>query len=335
MAFEVGSVHPNTPHLFADLAELVLATNYIGRETVHKNDLESFLNTQSITADEIDEELEAEEHSNSISTAERSNRQEQQLEDVLTQLRYRATAMADFYPFETEAEHIQLKDELTDKHRVYIMLLACSRLRSVPQRNGIRQHWAKSFAEISRVALKGLLPPHGQARIFDANSTDRQNYYSPNLSKALLVLGDDLGVRCDHEECERAGSSGDGGFDLIGTIEFRDGASIHYAILGQCAAQETNWPNKTLESHSINFRHFFKVQFDYPNILFTPVCYRSTTGEWVSNASTNGVLILDRLRLLRLLDLQHAWSDIVSSTWFQDFERMFLNIKQEINPITG
>ena len=56
MTFEIGELHPNSPHLFADLAELLLLANHNGRKFLHLNDLESLLNAGSISADEIDED---------------------------------------------------------------------------------------------------------------------------------------------------------------------------------------------------------------------------------------------------------------------------------------
>jgi hypothetical protein len=40
MTFKIGEVHPNTPHLFADLVELLLLVGYERRDYIHKNDLE-------------------------------------------------------------------------------------------------------------------------------------------------------------------------------------------------------------------------------------------------------------------------------------------------------
>ncbi|MAK54388.1 MAG: hypothetical protein CML17_00810 [Pusillimonas sp.] len=328
MSFEVGELHPNTPHLFADLAELMLLVGYLGRRTLHKNDLESLLQTGAITPEEIDEEAIVEQiaSANKLTTAERSNYLERQLEDVLTQLNYRAKALANYYPFKAADEQIELRAEFTNQQRIYIFLLACSRLRSF-RKKGLPQKWAKYFAEISRLALRGLLPSNANARIFDANSEDRKNYYSTNLKHALKVLGRDLGADCDVKECEKVSTSGDAGLDLVGTIEFSDGAATNYAILGQCGAQETNWPSKTLEAHSIKFRHLFKVQFDYPSVMFTPVCFRSSTGEWVDNSSANGVLVADRGRILSLIDGQQKWDEIIGTNWFAQFEADFSSIE--------
>jgi hypothetical protein len=330
MDFVIGEMHPNTPHLFADLAELVLTTGYNGRKTLHKNHLLNILETGNVSPDELDQEDEAEIEADSTgqSSAEKSDRRERQLEDVLTQLAYRFRALSNYYPFSFDGDELILldNDQLTDKQRVYRLLLACSRLRSFDNKNGIHQHWAKAFANLSKAAICGLLPRHAVVRIFDANSDDRKNYYSTDLRKALRILGRDLGIEVRDKECDRSSPSGDAGLDIVAVVNFDDGASISYALLGQCGAQETGWPKKTLEAHPIKFRHLFNMPFDYPSVMFTPVCFRASNGEWVDNQCTNGVLMVDRERILKLLDLENRWEEIVSSPWFQDFEDKFNTI---------
>ncbi len=328
MSFEIGEIHPNTPHLFADLAELLLLVGSIGRSSLHKNDLEELLNNGSISPEESDDEDEAEQEASetNISTAERTGRIERQLEDAFTQLDYRANALSDYYPFTVEGELLVLKDALSEKHRVYRLLLACSRLRSFG-RKGLPQRWAKNFAKLSKIAMEALVPTMAETRIFDANSDDRRDYYSTDLRIALTKLGNDLGVLVINEvECNNAGSSGDAGFDLIATIKFDDGAATNFALLGQCGAQESGWPSKTLEAHSINLRHYFQAQFDYPSVMFTPVCYRAATGEWVNNKCANGILLADRLRILSLIEAHNQWAVLVQLPWFNEFEQEFVNV---------
>lgn len=324
MSFEIGEIHPNTPHLFADLAELLLLTNYFGRKFVHKNDLESILNSGSISPEEID--LEAEVGTLDLPTAQRNDKIENQLEDVLTQLRYREKALEGSYPFYVENEQISLVEELTNKHRIYRLLLACSRLRSF-KKKGLPQRWASLFVKTSQVAMESLLPSYATIRIFDANSDDRRSYYSTDLREALKILGSDLGLMHDETECQKASPQGDAGFDLIGIMPFEDGAAVNYAILGQCGAQEKQWPSKTLEAHSIKLRNYFKILFDYPSVMFTPVCYRNSTGEWVDNNATNGILLADRIRIINLISKKDAHRRIISSTSFSEFEDEFLSIQ--------
>lgn len=327
MTFEIGDLHPNSPHLFADLAELLLLVNKNEKNFLHLNDLESLLNGGSISADEIDEDEEADQAEKS--SADQNDRRDRQLEDVFTQLTYRSRALAEFYPFKVERDRIKLIGMLSDNQRIYRLLVACSRLRSFAKK-GLAQSWARHFSELSRAALKGLVPPYAQTRIFDANSDDREKYYGNKLSDALVKLGDDLRVlSVNHEQCAKAGTSGDGGFDLIAWIDFGDGGTTNYAVLGQCGAQETGWPKKTLEAHSLNARHYFQMQFDYPGIMFTPVCYRNSDGAWASNKAANGVLLADRIRILNLVKSNNSIKQIVDHSWFNSFESEFSEFKSD------
>lgn len=321
--FDIGVLHPNTPHLFADLAELLLVVNYFGRSYLHPNDLEGLLHESIISSEEIDEEDAVNSSTQLRSSADRNSRHDRQIEDVMTQLDYRHGSFKDWYPFEIKEEKFEIFTSLSNKQRVYRFLLACSRLRSFNGR-GISQRWAKHFTVASKFALQSMAPVTANTRIFDANSDDRRSYYGTDLRAALKKMGQDLGVlKINHEECEHAGSSGDAGFDLISSLEFNDGAATNFALLGQCGAQEREWPKKTLEAHSIRTNNFFQKLFDYPSAMFTPVSYRSSTGEWVNNSCANGIILLDRKRLLHLLTGQE--DIIVSESWFSEFEEELLS----------
>lgn len=322
-SFNIGELHPNTPHLFADLAELLLLIRYNGRTRLHQNDLETLLNEMPITAEEIDEEEESARAEKT--SAERNSRQDRQIEDVMTQLAYRAGAFGEWYPFMITGDALRLREQLSNNHRLYRLLVACSRLRSFG-RNGVPQRWARGFTRVSCVAMKALAPKSAQTRIFDANSLDRQNYYGTDLRNALPILGQDLGVlSINKHECATAEPSGDGGFDVVTTLHFDDGAATAYAILGQCGAQETAWPSKTLEASPINFRHFYQVQLDYPSVMFTPICYRSAVGTWVNNKCANGVLLADRFRIMSLVNIDQTHDQIVAEQWFGEFEMEFVS----------
>jgi hypothetical protein len=321
-SFEIGELHPNSPHLFADLAELLLLVGYNGRTRLHANDLETLLLEHTINSDEIDEEEELD--LAEASSADRNSRHDRQIEDVLTQLSYRDKAFGAWYPFDVAGGMLECHTALTDLQRLYRLLLACSRLRSFG-RSGLPQRWAKAFTQVARSALVGLAPSSSISRVFDANSDDRHNYYGTDLRHALRKMGNDLGVLHINEvECDKSDPSGDGGFDLIANLHFDDGAATAYAILGQCGAQETDWPKKTLEAHALNCRSYFQIQFDYPSVMFTPLCYRTATGEWVNNKSANGILLADRQRILHLINAQQSATQIVAHHWFTDFEAEFL-----------
>lgn len=327
--FDVGDMHPNTPHLLADLVELLCIINYTGRNAFHQTDLASLLNVSNTSVDEVDQERR--EVRRISSDAVLGDRTEAQLENVWIQLSYRFASMGDMYPFIVEGDEIRLRDEQTNKHRVYIFTLCCSRLRSFIRIRGAAQRWARGFAILCKYATQALLPAHGEVKIFDANSEDRRSYYGTDLRRALRVMGSDLGVkRVDEEECDRAGSSGDAGFDIIATVKFDDNLNCNFGILGQCGAQEEGWPKKTLEAHSINLTPYFHTTFAYPSVMFTPVFYRDSNGQWVTSRPTSGVILLDRLRTLFLLDKANHWALLTEFPWFAEFESEFRNVVPEL-----
>ena len=319
--FDIGDTHPSSPHLFADLAELLLLTGLNGRTSLHANDLESLISHGNISVDEIDEEEDADKAEKS--SAESHSRRDRQIEDVFSQLGYRSSAFNAFYPFAVRRETLLFETPLSDEQRLYRFMLACSRLRSFG-RGGLPQRWAKGFAKVSQAALRGLLPEYATTRIFDANSDDRQSHYGSDLRCALKKLGAELGVlSINEDECQKVVSSGDAGLDLIASVNLDDGAATAFAVLGQCGAQEKDWPKKTLEAHPMNLRHFFQMQWNYPSAMFTPVCYRDADGAWVDNKSANGVFLADRSRILTLIAKQNDVAKIVSAPWFGEFEAEF------------
>jgi len=328
MNFNVGNIQRSSPHLFSDLAELITLVDYTGRQDLHMSDLSAICAPAPTDLDEVDDETLS--IASESCDAEVSDRVSRQLEDVWSHLEFRQATMGDNYPFLIEGDTIKLKTGLTDLQRIYVMLLACSRLRSFPQKGGVRQLWAGYFTKLSKYALASLLPAHAVVRIFDANSDDRREYYSTDLREALVKLGQDLGVASiNHAECAKVHPSGDGGFDIIATVDFEDSLSSNFAILGQCGAQETEWPKKTLEAHSIKLRTYFQTHFDYQAAMLTPVLYRDSQGSWVDTSACAGVLLLDRLRILRLLGKHPNCPDITRSDWFLQFEQMFQSVKME------
>lgn len=328
--FDIGELHPNTPHLFADLVELLLLTGYNGRKNIHSNDVEYLLINKVLSPEELDEEVEQDMRTG-VSAAKLARR-DTQVEDVMTHLAYRAKAFGDWYPFAVCNDSLELEEQITSKKRLYRLLLACSRLRSFGRYEGIPQRWAKAFTRVSKLAFHNLAPRKAVTRIFDANSDDRKEYYGTDLRYALKILGKDLAVLdINNKICDSVDPAGDGGFDLVSNLFFDDGATVNFSLLGQCGAQEKEWPSKTLEAHSIKLRHYFQVQYDYPCVMMTPVCYRNSDGGWIDQCATNAVLLTDRGRLLQLLDDEALINSATTEAWFTEFEAQFSEYEQETN----
>lgn len=319
-AFNIGECHPRTPHLLADLIELLLVVEYNGKSIFYKNDLRSLLAQGNISAEEIDDESQENE---SMLTQDKNVKLEAQLEDVWIHLYYRDKSFNKYYPFDVADEHVSLNSELSLRQRYYLFLLTCSRLRSFMGKAGIVQKWAKLFTKVAKSCLQGLLPSHATVKIFDANSEDRATYYTNRLPDALIILGRDLALKVDMDECSKKHHSGDEGIDLVGIVSFEDTARANFAVLGQCAAQGANWPSKRLEAHPINLKNIFP-QINTLTTLFIPTSFRTSNGEWVDNKFTTGLVLIDRLRMLTLLEKSDAFA-----------EPIILEFENELLPFKG
>jgi hypothetical protein len=309
MSFEIGAVHKKRPHLFADLAELILVSTYDGTEQLSQAKLELVAKELPIADDDLDDQDSDAEHA--IDIKESSDKA---IEDCWAQLEYRQAVFGDFYPFEVLGAQLRWKPgSRTSRQCAYTFLLVCSRLRSFAIA-GFAQRAAKVFAKVSRAALQGMAGLNAAVRIFDANSDDRREHYGLNLRDAIRKLAVEVGAHHISEaDIDGLDASGDAGLDLVAVHQFDDGAVGSFAIFGQCASQETDWPSKTLEADPRRFTALFNCLHEHSNLMFIPISFRKASGEWVHNRATSGCLLVDRLRILRLLDSRWADSEALVS----------------------
>jgi hypothetical protein len=93
---------------------------------------------------------------------------------------------------------------------------------------------------------------------------------------------------------------GDEGLDLIAFHSFGDAASNIPITFAQCGCTPT-WKTK---QHSSGVGAWNNVlAFDAPpqNMMFIPYCLRESSGRWHRQHEVGQVVLIDRLRLVRLL----------------------------------
>ncbi|ACD15570.1 hypothetical protein [Paraburkholderia phytofirmans] len=326
MSFKPGALHKTTPHLFADLLELLLLTNADGRAGYHKNEIGDVAERLPVAAEDLD--WQPARPRNDENGAEVQDRQERYIEDLWRVLEYRAAVMGAAYPFRVGGGRIDLERALdTPQTRIYRLLVSCSRLRSFPN-NGCRQRWAAAFTSLCAIAFRSMVPSHASVRIFDANSVDRREYYDVDLRRALVKLGEDLQPEMiNMENCAKVSASGDAGLDLVAIVPFGDDATTVHALFAQCGAQETDWPSKVLEAHPIAFRSYYQFLHEPANVMFIPLSYRGPDGKWVDSSNVSGCIVIDRERIFRLVERQNL-DELVAAHWFTQFETEFTAVTQ-------
>ena len=307
-SFAIGALNNAEPHLLADLIELLVVLGVDGRKCYSPADIESILVTAT--------------GGNSKGASQSA------VKAAWPQFSYRSGRFDRAYPFVVDKHGIGLRVAQNSESRVYIFLLACSRLRSFHSK--LRQKWAAGFSELSVDAMRALVPDWAAARSFDANSSDRRSYYGTNARDALLVLGKDIGARStDQNEIAKLSASGDYRIDVVGVCDFNDGAHTHHALLGQCAARGEDWPTKRLEAHSISLSGVFFFNHPPANVVFTPVSFRQTNGSWIDNTSVSAALVIDRWRLVFLLRKSRRLSRVAGSPWMGEFESVLVQIRHD------
>jgi hypothetical protein len=293
LTFKVGEVPYTKPFQFADLAELMILVQLSGQ--VSKADLDTLINTGSLDSDP-DGDGEELDQLGAQQVHDRSS------EDCFLQLDYRQGALDCAYPFNLDDALLTARANITDAGYIYLFLLICSRLGSFSGEPGFHQDCAKTFTEVSAVALRASLNRSAEVYVFDAGSDDRAEYFHTDLRHALRRLATMMNASPIEDLIEQQSSSGDGGLDLIAINRLGDTAKGVLAYFAQCAAQMTGWPKKTLEAKRTT--SFFSMGHEASNLLYTPVMYRKSTGRWVNDLFSHDCIIMDRVRILRALQEQ-------------------------------
>jgi hypothetical protein len=298
MTFQRGTVPKTRPFQFADLAELLILSGEYSE--ISRADLERII--EEGQPDPDDEEDDAGGRALGPDTDLPVNaRDDRWISACVEHFRSRKAAFGKYYPFLFDGRTLQRKETLTETHLVYIFVLCCARLASFPTEDGVRQKAAKAFTTLSAEVMKNMLPKAATVRIFDAGSTDRANYYGNNLRKALVKLAEDLCEPPTLEAIEEQETSGDAGLDLVGLLNLADKSRGHVAMFGQCAAQQNGWPQKTLEASPERMKSLIGFSHPPSNVMFMPLFYRKAAGTWVNQMHAGGCILMDRLRILKLL----------------------------------
>ncbi len=310
--FKLGDVSASKPHRFADAVELLLLFEHYGE--ISKSDAAGIA-AQSAPAIDDDEENDFNSDSSYENSAEENEKTQHKADACFRHFEYRSKAFGEAYPFIVERGILSGFPKINEDNMFYIFLLACSRLGSFARKDRVKL--ASLFEKISREAMCSMLPDSAEIRIFGANSSDRKNYYGSDFRKALQKLASDLQDPPNIVSINKEQISGDGGLDIAGYIQFMDGARGALAFFGQCTAQD-EWHKKSLEAHPHKFKAWIQFTCDPLNILFIPFLDRDTSGGWIKDGHASGVVLIDRLRLWKLLKKSKLIPEVIelfNSEW--------------------
>jgi len=289
-------------HLWADYVELrcltdldlMIAKSDIQAYVQKRKDLQKGLGDYA-SDDDIESERENGMYAEDIKRAARA-------EDLFKHLEYRAAVFDNFYPFalSRDGDILRRRRRVTSKHKLYVFFLLCSNSRHIINRQH-RNMFTDTFEIASMVALKRYLPKGAEVHLFGTNSFNKGRY-SGQLLKKCKCLATDLGERFVGKASEFPPNDyGDNGLDVVGWMPFGDNTKGFLLVFGQCACSGEEWPKKQHSSSASHWRN--AVTFTAPpcNMAFIPFFYRRNAGEWHMERKIDETVLIDRLRLVKLL----------------------------------
>lgn len=158
-----------------------------------------------------------------------------ELDELLAEIRRRAEAASQIYPFRTKEESIVLDTEVDPT--IYSFLLILS-LESSPYRNESRFGEISPLLELlTREAMLAYLGEGAEAIRFGSGSDGRP----VDLAAAVAWLAERMGLETLEEaiETDIDRDDKDGGIDVVAWHAFADGAPSFSSFLLQCTTQAT------------------------------------------------------------------------------------------------
>jgi hypothetical protein len=212
-------------------------------------------------------------------------------------LQYRAASFRSAYPFEINSRRdaLRLRSDPTEKQKLYMFFL----LSACHERLGSNGPLIlKQFERVSREALRRMLPGL-EVRLFGSGTTKCD--YSGNKWARIRALAADLCVEVKAKEHEFSKHDvGDSGLDLVAYTAFGDGASHLLVVFGQCACTPA-WKTKQYSSGFTRWGNILDFNVPPQNMLFIPYCLRESSGRWYEQHEISQTVMIDRVRLVRLL----------------------------------
>ena len=302
----IGRVQKTKPYLFADAIEVLCI--FDDKNPFSKADAFTLLQEAVVSAEEsldLDEpDLDDNNYDDTLNGTEITERIQGYIDECFRQLEYRAVEFGDDYPFTISNEVIAIKNDLTSRQNLYIAILATSRIRTFNGIKGSKQKLADLFEILSAKALKCLLPNTAEIVGFGPNSVHRRTKFGTNLLDAIPKLAKFMGLELTNGWEANLKPQGDARIDLVGVQELDPNEGGWNVFVAQCAAHEEpkTWQAKRAEARIDTYHFLFSYSVAWQSVLFIPSCFRQSNGKWAERRYVDTVILIDRVRLLRLIE---------------------------------
>lgn len=253
--------------------------------------------------------------SDQIKDVGESKVREADLDDCFSHIEWRSQAFGDYYPFtiDTHSRTFSAPENLSDKQRLYSLLLLCANLPFLENRETITD----AFERIALVALKSSWPTPAKVRAFGKNETD----YIGAKWERINTLASQIGGRglCT-EGTFRTKDSGDGGIDLVAWLDMDPFEPRNIpSALGQCACSRNDWVTKQTEISRDRLNGSIHPSHPWMQVIFIPHSFRNNHGAWAVDGEIASTIIFDRLRILNNFADAIDWNYLSPPPLFNNF----------------
>jgi len=206
-----------------------------------------------------------------------------------------------FYPFSLsdDEDTIYFSFDESPAQRIYLGLLIASCMRNIA--NIRKAEVARAFEETCFQLFSKLMPFGSEIRATWANGGDEAPY-AGTLYEKMVAIAKDLRCTANFQERDfNARDTGDGGIDLIAwhpMADNREGMPIAFA---QCGCSRDDWRFKQLEASPAKHYRKLPVMHVWSTYYFLPLDLRHSDGDWAYKDDIGASIIVDRLRLVRLV----------------------------------
>lgn len=236
---------------------------------------------------------------------------------VVDYMKCRRTIVNDYYPFEIDNRYsITLTNELTNKNKIYIILLISSLIRVITREGGFAYKITHRFERLCEHPFGLLIPEIATKEFFGAGGPiDQYGVQTSHLLyQKVKALSQKLRLNLNTEftpATAGVNNVGDAGLDWVAWVSFADNLHMLPMYFAQCACGN-DWEDKLFDVNINKWRNFIQFKNDYQLFHFIPKSFRELNNKWFNPTNLHSAAIIDRFRIIELLERSAHENDVVA-----------------------
>jgi hypothetical protein len=235
---------------------------------------------------------------------------------VLDYIKCRKAIVTDYYPFSIDDRYtISYSETLNDKQKVYVILLISSLIRIINRDDGHSYRITHRFEELCKMPFSLLTPEIAIKSFFGAGGPpdERPIPAATTFFQKVTELAHLLRLELHPYFTSTAAgvhNVGDGGLDWVAFLPFADTLHAMPTFFAQCACGN-DWEEKLFDANKTKWGQYILFPYDYKLYHFIPKSFRDLNNKWLNNLKIHSAVLIDRFRLIELLERSENEAEIV------------------------